>query len=114
MKIGECNPAKPETTADGGVEASVHASSSDVAERLGGTAKPGWSPRKGRRLSTFLGASRVANVHEGPGMAELAVLNLSSGQEHQNQGRRSLPKAKEIAEDWYLKLTNDVVERTTV
>ena len=26
-----------------------------------GTAKPGRSPRKGRRLSTFLGASRVSN-----------------------------------------------------
>ena len=24
-----------------------------------GTVKPGWSPRKGGRLSTFLGASRV-------------------------------------------------------
>jgi hypothetical protein len=31
-----------------------------LAETLGGTAKPGWSPRKGRRLSSFLGASRVA------------------------------------------------------
>jgi hypothetical protein len=31
-----------------------------LAETLGGTAKPGWSPRKGQRLSPFLGASRVA------------------------------------------------------
>jgi|ERR1700689_905279 hypothetical protein len=31
-----------------------------LAEALGGTAKPGWSPRKGRRLSSFLGASSVA------------------------------------------------------
>ena len=30
-----------------------------LAETLGGTAKPGWSPTKGRRLSSFLGASRV-------------------------------------------------------
>ena len=30
-----------------------------LGEALGGTAKPGWSPRKGRRLSPFLGASRV-------------------------------------------------------
>ena len=31
-----------------------------LAERLGGTAKPGWSPRKGRHfLSPFLGGSRV-------------------------------------------------------
>jgi hypothetical protein len=29
-----------------------------LAETLGGTAKPGWSPRKGRRLSSFLGAGR--------------------------------------------------------
>jgi hypothetical protein len=31
-----------------------------LAETLGGTAKPGWSPRKGRRLNPFLGTSRVA------------------------------------------------------
>jgi hypothetical protein len=31
-----------------------------LAETLGGTAKPGWSPRKGRRLSPFLGARSVA------------------------------------------------------
>jgi len=31
-----------------------------LGEALGGTAKPGWSPRKGRRLSSFLGASPVA------------------------------------------------------
>jgi hypothetical protein len=30
-----------------------------LAETLGCTAKPGWSPRKGRPLSSFLGASRV-------------------------------------------------------
>ena len=31
-----------------------------LAETLGGPSKPGWSPRKGRRLSPFLGASRIA------------------------------------------------------
>lgn len=30
-----------------------------LAETLGSTAKPGWSPRKGRHLSSFLGGSRV-------------------------------------------------------
>ena len=34
--------------------------SSDWQKRLGSTAKPGWSPRKERSLSPFLGASRVA------------------------------------------------------
>jgi hypothetical protein len=31
-----------------------------MAETLAGPAKRGWSPRKGRRLSPFLGASGVA------------------------------------------------------
>jgi hypothetical protein len=31
-----------------------------LAKKLGGAAQPGWSPRKGRRLSPFLGASPVA------------------------------------------------------
>jgi hypothetical protein len=29
-------------------------------QKAGGTSKPGWSPRKVRRLSTFLGAAIVA------------------------------------------------------
>jgi len=42
------------------LDAAIQASVRDGASGwLGGTAKPGWSPRKGRRLSPFLGASRV-------------------------------------------------------
>ena len=58
MKRGECTPAKPETPADGEAEASGHAFESRLAEKLGGTAKPGWRPRKGRRLSSFLGEAK--------------------------------------------------------
>ena len=58
MKRGECTPAKSETPASANREASGHAFESRLAEKLGGTAKPGWRPRKGRRLSPFFGEAQ--------------------------------------------------------
>jgi hypothetical protein len=54
----ECIPPIRNRTAAGYPErVRVAAMKFRLAETLGGTAKPGWSPRKGRRLSPFLGAS---------------------------------------------------------
>jgi hypothetical protein len=54
----ECTPAIRNRAADGYLErVLVAALKFGLGEALGGTAKPGWSPRKGRRLSSFLGAS---------------------------------------------------------
>jgi hypothetical protein len=57
----ECTPAIRNRASDGYQErVLVAAPKFRLAETLGGTAKPGWSPRKERRLSPFLGATRVA------------------------------------------------------
>jgi len=57
----ECAPAMRKRTDDDYRErVGMAALEFRLAERLGGTAKPGWSPRKGRRLSPFLGAVCVA------------------------------------------------------
>ena len=57
----ECTPAIRNRASDGYQErVLVAAPKFRLAETLGGTAKPGWSPRKGRRLSPYFGASRVA------------------------------------------------------
>ena len=57
----ECTPAIRNRAADGYPERLRMASLEfRLAETLGSTAKPGWSPGKGRPLSSFLGASRVA------------------------------------------------------
>jgi hypothetical protein len=57
----ECTPAIRNRAADGYPERlRMAALEFRLAETLGGTAKPGWSPRKGRPLSSFLGASGVA------------------------------------------------------
>jgi hypothetical protein len=61
MNTARAPQAKSETVRRGFVEAGVRDRASNWQKRLGGTAKPGWSPRKGRRLSPFLGANRVAN-----------------------------------------------------
>src|ERR1700683_3654674 len=42
-----------------------------LAETLGGTPKQGWSPRKGWRLSPFLGAARIAESYDLPPITHL-------------------------------------------
>jgi hypothetical protein len=57
----ECTPAISNGAADSYPErVRMAALEFRLAETLGSTSKPGWSPRKGRRLSPFLGASRIA------------------------------------------------------
>ena len=54
----ECTPAIRKRTTDGYPERlRMAALEFRLAETLGDTAKPGWSPRKGRHLSPFLGGS---------------------------------------------------------
>jgi len=57
---GRVHPSRRNRIADGYPEQlRMAALEFRLAERLGGTAKPGWSPRKGRHLSPFLGGSRA-------------------------------------------------------
>jgi hypothetical protein len=57
----ECTPAIRNRAADDYPERLRKAALEfRLAETLGGTPKPGWSPRKGRHLSPFLGGSGVA------------------------------------------------------
>jgi hypothetical protein len=57
----ECTPAIHNHAANGCPKrVRMSALEFRLAETLGGAAKPGWSPRKGQRLSPFLGGNCVA------------------------------------------------------
>jgi hypothetical protein len=96
IERGECTPAKSETTADGDSETDML--KYRLEERLGGTAKPGWSPRKGRRLSTFLGAGHVANGLCRPDgrLFDVKILELITSLEI-NRLRKTKPARKHSA-----------------
>ena len=72
MKRGECTQPNPKLR-QAAMQRQLRGNRFAIGRKAGGTAKPGWRPRKGRRLSSILGASCAYTFMSTSSLGELNI-----------------------------------------